>query len=202
MSNEGESVLARNAAAEANDGSQLADWARPTLYLGYGGVLHVGAGAMDPHGRILLDSGRRPFEYADLLGEMLASFPSVQIVISCGWTETLGDIITKNLLPSTLRKRVVATTTALSAGLEHLEEGDRRALRILRHARAVRAKRWLAIDPRAVAIPTGYRKHFLVTREDEALGSIDTQQQLESWLDRNASDADKGDVDVQTQFPF
>ncbi|WP_321795267.1 HAD domain-containing protein [Caballeronia sp. J97] len=168
--------------------SNCADWSKPVIYLGFGGVLHVGAAMMDRNGNIRLRGGQQTFEYARLLSDLLRPYPSVQIVLSCGWIDTLGETVTSNLLPTDLRKRVVGSTKLFSEGLDGHEEGQRRVLRVLRHARTSGVRRWLALDVTVSAVPFARWKNFLVTRADEALGSINTQRQLQSWLRENATD--------------
>ncbi|WP_157694838.1 HAD domain-containing protein [Caballeronia fortuita] len=166
-----------------------ADWSKPVIYLGFGGVLHVGTAMMDRDGNILLLGGQQAFEYAQLLADLLRPYPSVQIVLSCGWIDTLGEMFTSNLLPAGLRERVVGSTKAFSAGLDHYEEGQRRIMRVLRHAQTTGVHRWLTLDVKVSAVPFARWKNFLVTRADEALGSITTQRQLKRWLCENALDA-------------
>ncbi|KAK43915.1 MULTISPECIES: HAD domain-containing protein [Burkholderiaceae] len=164
------------------------DWSKPVIYLGFGGVLHVGAATMDREGNIRLRGGQQTFEYARLLADLLRPYPSVQIVLSCGWIDTLGETLTSNLLPTDLRKRVVGSTKLFSEGLDGYEEGQRRVMRVLRHAQTTGVRRWLALDVTVSAVPVARWKNFLVTRADVALGSITTQRQLQSWLRENATD--------------
>lgn len=158
---------------------------RPVLYLGFGGVLHVGAGHMTRRGSIVLDTGRQPFEFAPLLCDILRPFPLVQLVLSCGWIDTFGETVTQNFLPAELRERVVGTTLSFDNGLQHLPEGHRRVLRVLRHAHSARASRWLALDVCVSAAPVAFWQHFVVTRAEVALGSTASQQQLSTWLKEN-----------------
>lgn len=133
----------------------------PTVYISYGGVLHVGEGLIDNAGTITLDSGSRPFEFAAYLADLLAPYPNVQIILTTASVATLGEARTAALLPPELSARVVGTTLLYPPRMGEVRSGTGRTMSILRHAAACGIKTWLAVGDDLYGIPVGEERHFL-----------------------------------------
>jgi hypothetical protein len=162
----------------------------PTLYLNFGGVLNVGHGLVGDDGIVTLDSGREPFEHAPILINLLASLPTIQIVLTTSWLQMLGAERTTELLPDELRRRVVGTTRETPPRLAELRDGSAKAWVPIRHARKHAIRRWLALDDEAWGIPSGFEHHFLWTSSETGLGALNVQRSLQLWLSANTIGAD------------
>lgn len=161
----------------------------PTVYIGYGGVRHVGEGLIDSAGTITLDSGSRQFEFAAYLADLLAPYPVVQIILTTAWVATLGEVRTAALLPPELSARVVGTTLLHPPRMGEVRSGTGRTMSILRHARAFGIETWLAVGDDLYGIPGGEERHFLRVPPDTALGTPDVRRALREWLEANVPSA-------------
>jgi len=59
---------------------------------------------------VSLDSGRKLFEYAALLAELLEPYPGVEIVLTTLWLGAMTDETVLSYLPVGLARRVADTT--------------------------------------------------------------------------------------------
>ncbi|WP_207001344.1 HAD domain-containing protein [Trinickia mobilis] len=159
----------------------------PTLYLGYGGVLHVGEGLIDTDGTISLDSGGRLFEFVPYLADLLAPYPDVQLILTTAWVSTLGEARTAELLPVELSGRVAGTTLRYPARMGEVNAGIGRTMSILRHAVACGIETWLAVGDDLYGVPSGKEDHFLRVPSDTALGTPSVRHALREWLAANAT---------------
>lgn len=82
------------------------------LYLDFDGVLHhENVRISTKCGPFLLAPARyRLFQHADLLAELLAPFPEVQIVLSTSWSVRYGVTGAAKRLPTELQSRVIGGT--------------------------------------------------------------------------------------------
>lgn len=71
----------------------------PTLYLGFGNVLHRGEASLDTLRRVTLESGGKPFGDTHHLLDALAPYPNLQIVLTTAWVWWVGDEEVVALLP-------------------------------------------------------------------------------------------------------
>ncbi|OJA58384.1 hypothetical protein BGV69_13130 [Burkholderia ubonensis] len=164
------------------------DRTTPTLFVDFDGTLHAGHALIDESGQITLDSGRPLFEFAPLLVEMLASYPSVEIVLTTSWLQKLPVDNVIEYLPSELARRVVGTTKDIKPRLSYVLNGAERTYIITSYVYGKRLKNWMAIDDSVYGAyhfgrkPGELVKHFLLL--DSALGISDktAQQQLLEWL--------------------
>lgn len=158
------------------------------LYLDYDGVLHhenclwhpkIGAYLSAPDGYVL-------FQYAQLLEQLLAPYPQIQMVLSTSWVRRYGCSKTaKNLRPA-LRARVIGATyhrsmresefAALSRGQQVCSDVARRSPRD-----------WLAIDDVDEGWPDHSREHYVRTHEKDGISDPAVQAEFKEKLARMCS---------------
>lgn len=164
------------------------DRTTPTLLLDYDGTLHAGQALLDGDGRITLDSGRPLFEFAPLLVEMLWPYPSVEIVLTTSWLQTLPVDTVVSYLPPELAQRVVDTTKGIKPRLSYEQSGAGRTDIIVSYAYGKRLKNWLAIDDSVYGAakfgrePGELMQHFLLLDSARGIGDESAQQRIRQWL--------------------
>lgn len=160
----------------------------PTLFVDYDGTLHRGHGLIDERGFVSLDSGNQPLEFAELLAEMLAPYPGVQIVLTTRWVGKLSLEQVVSFLPPTLAKRVVGTTAGIKARFGYIKSGIDRTYVIRSYVFAKRLKNWLAIDDSvygALDLRTDFldlTEHLLLLDPKKGIGDANAQQRIMEWL--------------------
>jgi hypothetical protein len=97
-------------------------------------------------GQITLEYGRPLLEYAPLLVEMLKPYPSVEIVLTTSWLQTLPTEKVISDLPPELARQIVGTTWDRKANPLQLHAKRLRADIITIFAYGTRLKNWMAID--------------------------------------------------------
>lgn len=160
----------------------------PTLFVDYDGTLHAGHALIDEAGQITLDSGRPLFEFAPLLVEMLAPYPSVEIVLTTSWLDTLPEDKVIVYLPPELARRVVDTTKNIKPRLSYLQNGSGRTDVITCYAFGKHLKTWLAIDDSVYGAyhfgrePGELVKNFLLLDSASGISNEDAQRRIREWL--------------------
>ena len=168
--------------------SLVLDRTTPTLFVDYDGTLHAGHGLIDEAGQITLDTGRPLFEFVQLLVDLLAPYPSVEIVLTTSWLQKLPEDKVIAYLPSELARRVVGTTQGRKARFSYLREGIGRTDIITCYAYGKRLRNWLAIDDSVYGAdhfgpePGGLVRNFVLL--DSTLGISDegAQHRIREWL--------------------
>lgn len=164
------------------------DRTAPTILLDYDGTLHAGQALLDDDGRITLDSGRPPFEFAPLLVEMLRPYPTVEIVLTTSWLQTLSVDTVISHLPPELAQRVVDTTKDIKPRLSYEVSGAGRTDVIVAYTYGKRLKNWLAIDDSVYGVSMFGRErgalthHFLLLDSTRGISDDSAQQRLREWL--------------------
>lgn len=140
------------------------------LYLDYDGVLHhehclwhpkIGAYLSAPDGYVL-------FQYAELLEQLLAPYPQVQIVLSTAWVRRYGCSRTaKNLRPA-LRSRVIGATYH-SSMREHEFTALPRGLQVWSDVARRKPSDWLAIDDVDEGWPEHSLSHYVRTHQHDGI---------------------------------
>ena len=153
------------------------------LYLDYDGVLHhenclwhpkIGAYLSAPVGYVL-------FQHAELLEQLLAPYPQVQIVLSTSWVRQYGySKAAKNLRP-VLRSRVIGATyrsnmreyefCALPRGLQVWSDVIKR-----------KPSDWLALDDVTEGWPEHTVPHFVRTHEHEGISDPSVAAEFQEKL--------------------
>ncbi|MGF7000807.1 HAD domain-containing protein [Paraburkholderia sp. GAS32] len=164
------------------------DRTTPTLFVDYDGTLHAGHALIDTAGQITLDSGRALFEFAPLLVEMLEPYPSVEIVLTTSWLETLQEEKVISYLPAKLARRVVGTTKGRKARFSYFRDGTGRTDIITSYAFGKRLKHWLAIDDSVYGVDRfGYEPgelvgNFVLLDSTRGISDESAQQRIRDWL--------------------
>ncbi|MBC8748577.1 MULTISPECIES: HAD domain-containing protein [Paraburkholderia] len=154
----------------------------PTLYLDVDGTLHAGSADIDEHGRITIESGRKLFEFAPVLVELLAPYPRVQLVLTTSWLQHIGRDGVTSQLPEALRYRIVDDTMKIRSRMSEVQDGTDRVSKILRHVWSHGVLIWLALDDRAWGVPIGYMQHFVHLSPESGISSPNARLRIESWL--------------------
>lgn len=139
------------------------------LYLDLDGTLHTHDVFLSNQGPVLgpNSQGHRLLEHAELLIELLAPYPQVNIVLSTAWIGRFGFSVVKYLLPGALRCRVIGATfdparhtvgfSAVARGYQVIADVAERAPRA-----------WLALDDDVRDWPDEHRDNLVAT--DPVLG--------------------------------
>lgn len=140
------------------------------LYLDYDGVLHhesvlwdpkIGAYLSAPEGYVL-------FQHVELLEQLLAPYPQVQIVLSTSWVRRYGcSKSAKNLRPG-LRSRVIGATYH-SSMREHEFTALPRGLQVYSDVAKRRPRDWLALDDVTEGWPEHALPHYVRTHEHQGI---------------------------------
>jgi len=164
------------------------DRTTPTLFVDYDGTLHAGHGLIDEAGQITLDTGRPLFEFVQLLVDLLAPFPSVEIVLTTSWLQKLPEDKVIAYLPAELARRVVGTTQGRKARFSYLREGTGRTDIITCYAYGKRLKNWLAIDDSVYGAdhfgqePGELVRNFVLLDSMRGIGDEGAQKRIRKWL--------------------
>lgn len=136
------------------------------LYLDFDGVLHhesvlwhprVGAYLSAPDGHVL-------FQHSELLEQLLAPYPQIEIVLSTSWAVRYGCAkAAKNLRPA-LRSRVIGATYH-SRMLKHEFIETPRGLQVCADVSRRKPRAWLALDDNNEGWPKHAQEHFVQTHE-------------------------------------
>lgn len=183
-------VLASQSSATRSDTktSLVLDRTTPTLFVDYDGTLHAGHGLIDEAGQITLDTGRPLFEFVQLLVELLAPYPSVEIVLTTSWLQKLPEDKVIAYLPAELARRVVGTTQGRKARFSYLREGTGRTDIITCYAYSKRLRNWLAIDDSVYGAdqfgrePGELDRNFVLLDSARGISDDGAQQRIREWL--------------------
>ncbi|MFH7040783.1 HAD domain-containing protein [Paucibacter sp. JuS9] len=157
------------------------------LYLDLDGVVHHHAVYQDRRRGIYMSPteapGRRLFEWADLLVELLRPYPSIGLVLSSSWCRRPGYARTLKLLPSELRARFVGGTFHRSVhgadqGAELEFASLPRGVQIARDVARRRPRGWLALDDDGIGWPDEHRVHLLLCDGRVGISAPATQNEL------------------------
>ena len=155
------------------------------LYLDYDGVLHhenclwhpkIGAYLSAPVGYVL-------FQHAELLEQLLAPYPQVQIVLSTSWVRQYGcSKAAKNLRP-VLRSRVIGATYN-SNMREHEFSALPRGLQVWSDVVKRKPRNWLAIDDVAEGWPENSLPNFVLTHKQDGISDTAVLAELQEKLEK------------------
>lgn len=155
------------------------------LYLDFDGTLHHEAVSWDPVQklpRIIQAPARYTlFQHADLLDQMLAPHPGVEIVLSTSWVRHYGITKAAMELPEGLRRRVVGSIyESRTSGdeFDYLFRGEQVAIDVERR----RPAHWLALDDDPMGWPDWARAHLLLTDPYEGISPPELQEELRRRL--------------------
>lgn len=142
------------------------------LYLDYDGVLHHPDA---PWGRHTL------FQHAELLEQILAPHPAVQIVLATAWALRAGTAAAARHLRPALRSRVVGAT--YPTRMDRLQFASQsRGAQVWSDVLRRRPRDWLALDDDARGWPTGLLEKHIRTPARPGLSDPSAQQKLTAKL--------------------
>lgn len=139
------------------------DYKHPVLFLDFDGVLHPDRAYLKSGRPILVGDGTL-FMWADILVELLAPHPEIQVVISSSWARELRFSKAKKYLPLAIQNKVIGATwhsrMAKHPDAEHRLHStwwdhSTRYDQIKRYVDRAKITNWLAIDDH----PTGWKDH-------------------------------------------
>lgn len=161
------------------------------LYLDFDGVLHhenvlwhprIGAYLSAPDGYVL-------FQHAELLEQILAPYPAVQIVLSTSWVRRYGCTrAAKNLRPA-LRSRVIGATFHSKMDKQQFAEAPR-GMQVWSDVLRRKPRDWLALDDDWSHWPKWCLEKYVRTHEHAGLSDPAVEQEFMAKLKKMVVDAD------------
>lgn len=146
------------------------------LFLDFDGVLHPARVYLGQEGPELAGEGSL-FMWAELLCEMLADFPHVQVVLSTSWVCHLPFAQVNDFLPVPLRRRVIGSTWDHISKVPEFSRNLplsywRDACRYQQVRRWVvfyRVRRWIAVDDEGEGWAEADLARFIHTNSETGL---------------------------------
>lgn len=154
---------------------------RQVLFLDYDGVLHRLGAIRTRRGVVSAGPSITLFEFAPVLVECIAPYPSVEIVLSSSWVRVLGYERAKNALPTALKERVVGATYHSRYSDAWAWPSIGRGVQVLRYVKVHRLTRWVAIDDEIDGFDE-FLFHVVQCDEKLGLGELAIQRLLHARL--------------------
>ncbi|MBK1683114.1 HAD domain-containing protein [Rhodoferax fermentans] len=143
------------------------------LFLDFDGVLH--------HENVRISNGSGPFlvaperyqlfQHAELLAQLLAPYPQVQIVLSTSWAVHYGVAKAAKRLPPELQARVIGGTFHS----RYMRKDDFQALprgkQVIADAHRRQPRDWLALDDAEDGWSGPYERHWVQTHQYEGVSA-------------------------------
>ncbi|MDR3369072.1 HAD domain-containing protein [Rhodoferax sp.] len=154
------------------------------LYLDFDGVLHHENCLYHPRRGAYLEAPERYtlFQHAELLVQLLAPYPALQIVLSTSWVLRYGCSATAKRLPPGLRDRVVGATFHS----RHMHADDFRVLprgvQVAEDALRRQPRAWIALDDDDEGWLKEHRHRLIKTHQYEGLNMPGVIQKLNAKL--------------------
>jgi len=140
------------------------------LYLDFDGVLH--------HENVLWSPRKGPymkaplgyvlFQHVNLLEEILAPYPAVQIVLSTSWVRSYGCVNTAKRLPPSLKSRVIGATFHSKMNEDNFTAAPR-GMQVWSDVLRRQPRDWLALDDDHLHWPAWCRDKYIRTHENEGI---------------------------------
>lgn len=146
------------------------------LYLDYDGVLHHEECWWHPQHGMFLRAPKhyRLFQHAQLLAQLLAPYPALEIVLSTSWVERVGLAAAVERLPSVLGDRVVGSTSVRLTLL--------RGEQVYEDVKLRKPASWLALDDKDEGWPDHVREHVVFTHPRHGISHPPVRDELERKL--------------------
>lgn len=167
--------------------TRLHGYGQPVLYLDFDGVLHPEDVWRSPTKGIYLGpggTGHELFENVQLLQELLAAYPAVQIVLSTTWVRVLGFSEARKHLGPELACRVVGSTYHSqmdSAAWVDLQRGQQ----VERDVARRKPSAWVAIDDTDEGWSPAASSHLVLTNPVEGIRQPEVLARLRKTLALN-----------------
>lgn len=159
--------------------------AAPILFLDFDGVLHPGKAHLIDGKVVLKQADVGLFAWAEILEELLAPHPAVQIMLSTSWVEVFGLDDARDFLPDALSRRVIGATWTKRVRNEW--KRCSRFEQIRRAAFREKIDRWIAVDDDVRDWPASWAERLVAADSDLGLSAQATQDALRdrlAWLTR------------------
>lgn len=161
-----------------------------TLFLDFDGVLHPDAVFLSSKGPMLNGPGDL-FMWSSHLSGVLASFPSVSLVLSTSWVRHLGFNRAVKALPPAIATRVIGATWHSTMEKGWLDEqkwdGSTRYNQICRYAARANLSNWVALDDDTEGWLMDSRQRLVACDPTLGMSDINTQQNLATSLTKLVS---------------
>jgi hypothetical protein len=160
------------------------------IFLDFDGVCHP-ASVFLKDGQPVLHGQGELFMWAPLLAQALDPYPDIQIVLSTTWQHVLGLEKARACLPSSLRSRVVGTTSdtiqdtspySTQASVLSKWHAMTRYQQILQYVQSMAVENWLAIDDDTMGWASEHLDHLIETNPALGLSDPDVVEQLRKAL--------------------
>jgi hypothetical protein len=154
------------------------------LYLDYDGVLHHENCLWHPRRGAYLVAPERYalFQHVGLLEQLLAPYPTVQIVLSTSWVLRYGCSATAKRLTPALQTRVIGATFHS----KHMRDDDFRYLlrgqQVFEDVLRRRPREWLALDDNSEGWPVNHAHRHVLTDAYEGISAPEVQAEIEHKL--------------------
>lgn len=126
--------------------------------------------------------GRKLFEWAFILEELLAPYPDVKIVLSTSWVRFKRFDFAKRRLPSGLQSRVIGATFHSKETHRYEFDNMSRGMQIYADVERRLPARWFAIDNDDHGWPSWCRDHLIKTDDRLGLSELAVQNQIRRML--------------------
>jgi hypothetical protein len=156
------------------------------LYLDFDGVLHHENCLWHPRRGAYLVAPERYtlFQHSELLEQMLAPYPAVQIVLSTSWVRRYGMSATAKRLPPSLQERVIGATFHS----RHMQDDEfmylHRGQQVHNDALRRKPQDWVALDDDGQGWPAEHAARFIQTHPYEGLSDPSVQYDFRKKLEK------------------
>lgn len=153
------------------------------LYLDFDGVLHHENCWWHPKLGPYLQAPEqfKLFQHAELLEQLLAPYPHVQIVLSTSWVRRYGSAKTAKQLRPLLRQRVVGATYHSRMREDEFTEKPR-GLQVWEDVVRRKPRDWLALDDSPEGWPAHCLEKFVQTHEHHGISDPEVLSTLKAKL--------------------
>lgn len=155
------------------------------LYLDFDGVLHhENVRISNKHGPFLQAPERyKLFQHAELLAELLAPHPAVQIVLSTSWALRYGVTAAAKRLPGALQRRVIGGT--FHNRFMHKQEflDTHRGQQVGTDVHRRQPTDWLALDDDEEGWHPSHLSHFVQTHQYEGISDPEVLAKIKQKLE-------------------
>lgn len=159
----------------------------PVCYLDFDGVVHFHEVYLHrKKGIYMRSSGHKLFEWSEILVQLFAPYPGVQIVLSTAWVPNFGFTFAKKQLPHELQSRVVGATFH-TRGIHKLEFLQLpRGAQVIADVERRKPRAWFALDDDELGWPSWCRNRLVLTDGRTGLSDSNAQLAVQVELERLA----------------
>lgn len=165
------------------------------LYLDFDGVLHHENALWHPRRGVYLKAppGYVLFQHVDLLEDILAPYPAVQIVLSTSWVRSYGCTKTAKRLPPSLKARVIGATFHSQMNENNFTAAPR-GVQVCNDVLRRQPKDWVALDDDFLDWPAWCLDKYIRTHEHEGISDPAVEAEIRQKLALMCSAASDKDL--------